>query len=57
MKLGDLVHLRSGSPEMTVNFIDGLRVECVWFDEKVIRNQWFALTAVVPRDETELALD
>ncbi|QGZ36586.1 YodC family protein [Stappia indica] len=29
--VGDKVHLKSGSPDMTVEAVDGDSVHCVWF--------------------------
>lgn len=30
-KVGDVVELRSGSPDMTVENVEGVDVDCVWF--------------------------
>ena len=32
LKKGDLVELKSGGPEMTINQINDASVTCVWFD-------------------------
>ncbi len=35
-KVGDVVVLKSGGPEMTIDYIDDSRSEakCVWFDDR-----------------------
>ena len=32
--VGDVVQLKSGSPDMTVEWIEGSDAYCVWFDGK-----------------------
>lgn len=34
IKLGDLVQLNSGSPDLTVDHIDGDLITVVWFDDE-----------------------
>nr|WP_281722858.1 DUF2158 domain-containing protein [Nitrosomonas nitrosa] len=34
LKKGDVVRLKSGGPKMTIKFIEGETVACVWFNEK-----------------------
>lgn len=36
LKPGDKVQLPSGSPVMTVNTVQGPRIECVWFDSELV---------------------
>jgi len=54
-KPGDVVVLKSGSPSMTIDkfvwnperaesYTD--KVECVWFDQKVLNKQVFQLTSL-----------
>jgi len=51
-KAGDVVHLKSGSPDMTIEnvgktaFSDTESVWCVWFDGKKQMRDTFALEAV-----------
>jgi uncharacterized protein YodC (DUF2158 family) len=33
--VGDVVYLKSGSPDMTVTYTDNDAVRCVWFVEEV----------------------
>lgn len=36
-KVGDVVRLKSGGPQMTIHdFLEDGKVECAWFDEKKI---------------------
>lgn len=55
MKLGDVVVLKSGSPEMTVEEINNDRVMVVWFDDSRAKLRCesigIATLEVVPRDE------
>lgn len=32
ISVGDVVHLKSGGPDMTVESIEGGEADCVWFD-------------------------
>ncbi|WP_449412581.1 YodC family protein [Pandoraea soli] len=46
---GDVVHLKSGGPAMTIDDIgqygydDSTRAKCVWFDGKTRKEELFAL--------------
>jgi len=40
---GDLVHLKSGGPTMTVRSIQGDNVECEWFDKGTLKKHQFKL--------------
>jgi uncharacterized protein YodC (DUF2158 family) len=42
-KQGDVVRLKSGSPDMTVEQIDAQgNVSCIWFQGSVVKKQSFA---------------
>jgi uncharacterized protein YodC (DUF2158 family) len=41
LRAGDLVHLRSGGPLMTVKNIEGDQVNCIWTEEGEIRSGSF----------------
>ena len=51
-KAGDVVCLRSGGPDMTIEFVEsGLdaeypRVSCVWFDGKTLNRTTLPLSAL-----------
>lgn len=49
MKLGDLVVLKSGGPEMVIEGISATSCNCCWFDDEyhVIR-ETFQLTSIEP---------
>lgn len=33
--IGDIVQLKSGGPPMTVTYVDDIRADCAWFDDKL----------------------
>jgi len=35
IKAGDVVQLKSGGPQMTVNFVEKDEAACTWFDDKM----------------------
>jgi uncharacterized protein YodC (DUF2158 family) len=45
MEIGDVVHLKSGGPEMTVEIITeataGMVIRCVWFDGQELKRGIF----------------
>jgi uncharacterized protein YodC (DUF2158 family) len=43
---GDLVHLKSGGPTMTVRSIETDNVECEWFDKGALKTHKFKLHSV-----------
>jgi uncharacterized protein YodC (DUF2158 family) len=44
--VGDIVHLRSGGPHMTVSLIRAGRVHCMWFDGQGIARTSFPMGAL-----------
>jgi len=52
MEPGDVVHLKSGGPLMTVESVDDSGVNCTWFDEKKnLRNARFPQTTLEKWEE------
>ena len=48
---GDVVFLKSGSPPMTIAWIEGDEALCQWFDEKRnAKSERFYLTVLKKRD-------
>ena len=58
MEIGDVVHLKSGGPKMTVEIITeamaGMVIRCVWFDGQELKRGIFpAATLEVAEDEND----
>jgi uncharacterized protein YodC (DUF2158 family) len=51
-KPGDLVHLKSGGPVMTVNGLEG-GVECLWFSGDDLERGVFSQAALAEVEEDE----
>lgn len=47
-KPGDIVLLKSGSPKMTVNSVNGNTITCVWFVGTTCNKQAFNADALEP---------
>jgi uncharacterized protein YodC (DUF2158 family) len=45
-KIGDIVRLKSGSPEMTVNEISLDGALCIWFDKETFCKAWIHMNAL-----------
>jgi uncharacterized protein YodC (DUF2158 family) len=41
LKVGDVVELKSGGPEMTVETIYDSGVDCIWMDDNTVRSANF----------------
>jgi uncharacterized protein YodC (DUF2158 family) len=53
---GEVVALRSGGPNMTLQEITGFGAQCVWFEGSELRSEYFdlrALRAVPANDEAD----
>jgi uncharacterized protein YodC (DUF2158 family) len=46
IKAGDIVQLRSGSPDMTVNFVEKEEAACSWFEGKKLEHSRFMVTSL-----------
>lgn len=50
-KVGDVVMLKSGGPEMTVseksNFGSGAQAKCQWFGGRKLEEGWFPLESLI----------
>lgn len=55
IKVGDIVRLASGSPDMTVGLISGDGTECYWFCENkhTIRSRYIPVSALVKVERKE----
>ena len=52
-KVGDIVVLKSGGPEMTVKEIDHFNgIHCQWFGGKKLEHGYFSLESLKPSDGT-----
>jgi uncharacterized protein YodC (DUF2158 family) len=53
---GDIAHLKSGGPAMTVRSINEDRVECEWFDKDALKKHEFKLHSLRrgPRSPTPI---
>lgn len=54
-KTGDVVHLKSGGPQMTIEGIDtydegAVMADCVWFDDKKVRQNALFKLETLERD-------
>jgi uncharacterized protein YodC (DUF2158 family) len=49
-KVGDVVQLKSGGPQMTVKFLDGDDVICMWFDGKRTLDERFPAETLAKYD-------
>jgi len=52
VKVGDVVRLKSGGPAMTVDFIDGEQVTCVWFEKTKEKRATFSKGSLEPSQPT-----
>ena len=43
IEVGDIVYLKSGSPAMSVESIEGELAVCIWFDKKKLRSRSFRI--------------
>jgi uncharacterized protein YodC (DUF2158 family) len=50
MKQGDVVHLKSGSPELTVENVTGNFVKVIWFNDGVAESGTFDAACLVVRN-------
>ncbi len=46
LKVGDCVQLKSGSPKMTINIIDGQRAHCIWSISEEAKEKYIMLPAL-----------
>jgi uncharacterized protein YodC (DUF2158 family) len=53
LKVGDVVRLKSGGPEMTVESIGGL-IACMWFARGHAKHGFFDLDMLEPAADAEL---
>jgi uncharacterized protein YodC (DUF2158 family) len=44
--LGDVVKLKSGGPEMTIDELSGTQAHCTWFEKTKRTGSWFELVAL-----------
>lgn len=50
-KPGDVVELKSGGPQMTISYISGDKVDCVWFEGKQQKSGTFRVAMLrTPED-------
>ncbi len=48
LKVGDVVRLKSGGPEMVIEKIEGTQALCAWQDaKKVAKSHYYQLTSLV----------
>lgn len=47
IKAGDTVRLKSGGPEMTVEWVDQHEAYCVWFSGPEPKGQKFTITSLI----------
>ncbi len=52
LKAGDCVQLKSGSPKMTINIVEGQRAHCLWFVGDEAKDKYIMLSALKPCEET-----
>lgn len=54
LKVGDIVKLKSGGPDMTIqkvldeDYDDSEGLRCQWFAGKKLENGWFPISSVEP---------
>lgn len=46
-KVGDIVRLKSGGPQMVVVYVDGRSVDCMWFVDSALESDEFPNECVV----------
>lgn len=46
IQIGDKVQLRSGPPQMVVEKRVGTRVFCVWYENGIIKREWFDIATL-----------
>lgn len=56
LKVGDIVQLASGGMPMTINSVDGVKIECWWTEGKKQRSHVFNSAALVPAKKCRLSL-
>ncbi len=50
-KVGDVVQLKSGSPEMTIANIKGDDIGCTWFQENIFKSYIFDKKMLIKVEE------
>jgi uncharacterized protein YodC (DUF2158 family) len=45
-KVGDVVLLKSGGPDMTIETVTGQTVHCVWFEKNVVKRGAFPMATL-----------
>ena len=63
--IGDVVRLKSGGPEMTINEIEdtvsiqglgGESIQCQWFSGTLLQDDWFWSGSLIKTEEQSIAL-
>jgi uncharacterized protein YodC (DUF2158 family) len=57
-KIGDVVQLKSGGPQMTISELSGapgsqdFEVKCIWFEKSKQLSNWFVADTLIPANNS-----